>query len=296
MNNVAGPFLILAAALLWGTDSLFRYSMSSKIDATWIVLLEHLGIILLVPGLVRKKETRLFQLGWKEWLCAAITGVGGGALATTLFTASFRYIHPSVAILLQKLQPILTVLLAGVFLGEKPKTRFYPFALLGLCAALVLSFPDLNFRFIFETHNLHSRGIAMTLVAAGLWSLATIAGKRMLQTTPSEVATFWRYFFGLITLVGLVAAAKTPVPAQALTERPVQLALLYLTVLSGVVPMLAYYAGLARTTASVATFVELAYPVSAVTLNAWLMNQPLTQVQLGAGGVLLFSVTMMALL
>ena len=296
MSRLLGPLLILIAALLWGTDSLFRYSLSQQVDATWIVLIEHLGILALIPWLIAKRGEQLFKLGWKEWFCAFIIGAGGGALATILFTASFQYIHPSVAILLQKLQPIFTVLIASVFLGEKPHSQFYPWAFLGLGAAVAISFPDFNFRFLLENENLKTQGLGLALASAGIWSIATVAGKRMLQSTTADLATFWRYVFGLLTLIILVGSANIPFPSEVLQSQPLQIKLAYVTLFSGIIPMLFYYGGLARTTASTATFVELAYPLSAIALNAWLLNQPLSPVQLGAGGLLLFSVTMISLI
>ncbi len=295
MSKLTGPFFILISALLWGTDSLFSYSLTSRIDATWIVLIEHLGIFLLAPTYLKATEKGLFKLGWKEWIFAVIIGAGGGALATVLFTASFKYVHPSVAILLQKLQPIITVMIASVFLGEKPSSSFYPWALLGLGSAIVLSFPDLNFQFMFEPQNLQAQGVGLAIASATIWSVTTVAGKRVLQTTSTEVATFWRYFFGLVTLILLVYAGDIPFPNEVLSDRPIQLALIYLTIMTGIVPMLAYYAGLSRTSASIATFVELAYPLSAIGLNAWLAHQHLSPMQMGAAGLLLFSMTMLSL-
>ena len=295
MSRFLGPIFILISALLWGTDSLFRYSAGSKVDATWIVLIEHLGIAFLLPLIMTSSGKASLKMGWKETLLAIFAGAGGGAIATILFTASFQYVHPSVAVLLQKLQPVFTVMAASFFLNEKPSPSFYPWALLSLAAAILLSFPDLNFKFLMEPGNLHTRGILLTLAAAGIWSISTIAGKRLLQSVPVVATTFWRYFFGLITLISIVSVAQIPFPHEVLTDRNLQWGLIYLTVMTGIIPMLAYYAGLSRTSASVATFVELVYPLSAVALNAWLLEKPLSPIQMAAAGILLFAITMMNL-
>jgi drug/metabolite transporter (DMT)-like permease len=59
--------------------------------------------------------------------------------------------------------------------------------------------------------------------------------------------------------------------------------------------MLAYYAGLKRTPASVTTLVELLFPISAVLLNALFLGVKLDLNQLAAGALLLFSVTRISL-
>jgi len=287
----------MAAALLWGTDSLFRFPTGEKLDPTFIVWVEHLvGLAALLPWTWSQDRGGLFKLGYKEWFSAVVAGMGGGAFATVLFTASFHYLNPSVTILLQKLQPVFTVLLAYVFLGERPERKFYPWAAVALAAGFVLSFPDLSISFLFEAGNLHAKGVIYALTAAVLWSFSTVAGKRLLTGGASAgVATFWRYSFGLITLSAILIFAAIPFPPTAtLITKPMLIALAYLSFATGIIPMLAYYAGLARTKANVATFVELVYPVSAVVLNTIFLNSPLSQTQMIAGGVLLVAVTMIS--
>lgn len=291
-----GPLLVMVAALLWGTDSLFRFPAVRLLDPTVIVFIEHVvGIAALAPFVFRRHGGSLFKLGAKEWLCCLIIGGGGGAIATVLFTAAFRYLNPSVVILLQKLQPVFTVLFAGIFIGERPEGNFYPWAAVALGAGLVLSFPDFDFGFMLESGNLHAKGVIYALSAAGIWSVSTVAGKRLLQGTPPAVATFWRYGFGTGALVAILWLASVPMPAaDALTSKSMLIALAYLSFMTGLFPMLAYYGGLARTPAIVATFVELLYPVSAVILNTVILHSPLSQVQMIAGAVLLLAVTMIS--
>jgi drug/metabolite transporter (DMT)-like permease len=63
-----------------------------------------------------------------------------------------------------------------------------------------------------------------------------------------------------------------------------------MSLVSGLLSMLIYYRGLLNTPASVATFVELVYPVSAVLINLWLLHATLTPLQACAGTALVFSV------
>lgn len=169
-------------------------------------------------------------------------------------------------------------------------------AAVALAAGFVLSFPDLDVSFLSEHGNLHAKGVIYALTACALWGISTVAGKSLLQRTTAGIATFWRYFFGLVTLVAILWAAHIHVDMSAVVgSREILIALAYLSVISGVIPMFVYYAGMARTPASVVTFIELLYPVSAVILNTIFLHTPLTSVQMGAGAVLLFAVTMISI-
>ncbi len=298
MPKRMGPLLVLAAALLWGTDSLFRFPTAESLDPTFIVFCEHLaGILMLLPWIALKSRRGLFDLGWKGWFTSFIVGAGGGAIATVLFTASFRYVNPSVTVLLQKLQPVFVVLLAFAFLGERPARKFYPWAAVALAAGFVLSFPDLDVSFLREHGSLRAKGVIYALASCIIWGFSTVAGRSLLTRTTATIATFWRYFFGLLTLTVILLVWVGGVHASfgiLLGSRETMVALVYLSVVSGLVPMILYYAGMKTTPASVVTFIELLYPVSAVVLNTIFLKTPLTPIQMGAGGALLFAVTMIS--
>ncbi len=293
-TQLVGPLLIGTAAILWSTDALFRFPTVDRLDPTFIVFTEHLiATVILLPWVWFRQKRAFFALGAMEWAAAALIGVGGSAVATVFFTASFRYINPSVAILLQKIQPIMVVILAATLLGERPRRRFWIWAPVALGSAIVLTFPDLDFSFLKEGLSLRSKGVLYSLGAAALWALATVAGKSLLNRTPASVATFWRFAFGLGALGVLLLTAGVEGQWKIASRPQVLESLVYMALVPGLVAMVAYYMGLKRTRASVATFVELLFPVGAVALNTIFLELPLSGVQLGAGAALLVSVTML---
>ena len=143
--------------------------------------------------------------------------------------------------------------------------------------------------------DIRSIGVLYAFTAAALWAVATILGKILLRRTPSSIATFWRYVFGLATAGALVGSAQISIPWETLGTKPIWGALLYMSLVPGLTAMLAYYAGLARTPATVTTFVELIFPVSAVVLNTVYLNTPLSTVQIVAAAVLLVSILKISL-
>jgi DME family drug/metabolite transporter len=289
--KITGPLLVGLAAFLWATDAVVRFPAIHRVDATFLVFVEHaLVVLLLLPWMLYKYKKTFLSLSPSEWLSAIFCGIGGSAIATVFFTASFQFINPSVAVLIQKLQPVMVVLIAYLFLGERPARKFYIWGAVALAAGLVLSFPDLNFDFLSSSTNLHSRGIHYAFGAAVLWAASTVAGKILLKRTPPTVAIFWRFFFGLLSLIAILWLARVPLPFHALTSESTVAALLYLSLIPGLLAMLVYYMGLATTSASVTTMIELLYPIGAVILNTIFLHTPLDSVQMISGGILVLAV------
>lgn len=290
LSRAVGPFLIALAAALWATDALFRLPTVQAMDPTYIVFVEHLlSTAVLLPWVWFRRQGRQ-RLRGRDLLGFGVIGTGGSALATVLFTASFRYVNPSVSILLQKLQPVIVTLLASVFLAERPGRGFFGWALVALLSSIVLSFPDFNFQPLLQGLDLRSRGALYAVLAATLWASSTVVGKALLSHLAPSVVTFGRLAAGLVTLTLLLLLGSAPLPIAASVQPPLRDALLYMALVPGLIAMLAYYAGLARTRASSAAFVELVFPVSAVLLNTFFLNAPLSFIQLAAGAALLFSV------
>ena len=113
-----GPLLIFIAAMLWATDAPFRYHLTRTLDSSFIVLIEHAINVLLILPFIFAGWREIKSLKWKQWISVLVIGVGASAVASILFTKTFSYVNPSVAIVLQKLQPLIAISLAAVFLKE----------------------------------------------------------------------------------------------------------------------------------------------------------------------------------
>lgn len=292
-KSIAGPLLIGLSGAIWATDALFRVPTVKVVDPTFIVLFEHvIGVVLLGIWALLRHRDQMRGFSVLTWFWLFLIGAGGSAVATVLFTSSFAdpLTNPSVPILLQKLQSVMVVVLAFIFLRETPSKGFWGWALVALIAALVMSFPKFNFGFLSEGINWHSHGVIYALTAAGLWALSTVAGKAALNHVPPAVVTFWRYFFGMITLAVLFVVSGQSFPIHELQDPTISHALLYMALMPGILALVCYYNGLSRTSATTATFVELLYPIGAVTLNWTILHQPLVPVQMLAGVILLYAV------
>lgn len=294
-----GALFVAIAATLWATDTLFRYPLTqAKVDPTFLVFLEHTLICLVyAPFAVALRRREILAFDRKQWLSLFAIGGGASGIATILFTSSFRYVNPSVSILLQKLQPIFVVLLAMAFLGERPKRSFYPWAAAALVAGLAISFPDFHFGFVREIDP-QSIGVLFALGAAFLWALALVLAKGALHAKDPLVVTFWRFVFGWVAVGALVLPELLRDHAPllgALSNGEAFRAVLYIALMPGLLSMILYYYGVRKTPATTATFMELAFPVSAVLINTLFLRMPLQPVQGAAALLLLFAGTRITL-
>lgn len=285
------PFLVLFAAMLWATDAPFRIHLTQELSSNFIVLGEHFIDLLFVLPLLAWGWRDLKKLSWKEWLAVGFIAIGGSALGSIAFTQAFHYVNPSVAILLQKLQPLIAISLAALILKEPLKARFWVWAFLALFGAYLISFPNLVPQlYPGETFNPNVMGVVLALTAAFFWGASTVFGRFVLQKIDFKMMTALRFSTAFVFLLFLNAWQGTFPAAGQLTGTDV-LFIAIIAVVSGVVSLFIYYRGLQFTEASVATLAELGFPMAAIFVN-WLFipNSALVPMQFVGVAILLAAI------
>ena len=283
-----GPALVTLAALLWALDAPFGKFLAVGLSSTVIVLLEHLLVSLCVLPLLLPRLAELRALRRQEWLAILFVGFGGSALATVLFTESFHYVNPTVAVLLQKLQPLIAITLASVVLGERPSRHFWTWAIVAMGGAYLVSFPELAPKGL--SWGADAQGVLLALGAAVFWGGSTVFGRYVLNRASFQVVTGLRFTtgLGLLIVVNLSLGRMGQVAGVSAHD---WLLVFVLAVVAGFVSLLVYYYGLRSTRASVATMCELAYPLSAILVNWVVLNATLSLTQVAGGAILLAAIT-----
>lgn len=283
-----GPWLVTLSSMLWALDAPFRKLLTVDLTSTVIVLLEHLLVSLCVLPLLLPRLGELRHLRRQEWLAVLFIGFGGSASATVLFTQSFRYVNPTVAVLLQKLQPLITVALASVVLGERPSRHFWTWAAVAMGGAYLVSFPGLTPDGL--TGGANTQGVLLALGAAAFWGGSTVFGRYVLNRASFQVVTGLRFTTGLVLLLVVnLSLGRMGQMADASTRD--WLLVLALAVVAGFISLLIYYYGLRSTRASVATMCELVLPLSSVLVNWVVLGATLSGVQVLGGAILLAAIT-----
>lgn len=279
-------WLVALAASLWGFSSLLREPLSQQLPALSIVLMEHVVLAVLVSPWVLPALRALRRAGRRTQVGVLVIGAGSSALATTMFTAAFRLGDPITPQVLQKLQPLIAVLLAAVLLGERLTPRFGLFAVPALAGAWLLSFPD---PLGVSVSGLLAAGLAVG--AAALWAAGTVLGRMVSAELSFLHLTTLRFTVGLVTLAAVTLGTGAPVGVPLeLVPRLVLLALV-----PGLLALVLYYVALRRTPASRATFAELAFPLTAAAVGVTLLDGRLDASQWTGFVVVLVSVVALSL-
>ena len=283
-----GPFFVLFAAMLWATDAPFRIHLTQGLSSNFIVLGEHLVDLIIVLPILVWGWRDLKNLSWREWGAVAFIAIGGSAIASIAFTQAFHYVNPSVAILLQKLQPLIAISLAAIFLKETLRPMFWLWAALAIVGAYLISFPNLVPQlYPGEAFNPNVMGVVLALVAAFFWGASTVFGRFVLAKVDFKMMTALRFSTAFVFLL-ILNIWQSSFPAAGEFTATDALFIGIIAIVSGVVSLFIYYRGLQFTQASVATLAELGFPMAAIFVN-WLFipNSALVPMQFLGVAILL---------
>ncbi len=281
-----GPWFVTLAAIMWAIDAPFRKYLTTQLSSTTIVLMEHILIAACVLPILFPRLAELKLLTWREWLSVIFIGFGGSALATVLFTQSFHYLNPTVAILLQKLQPLIAIGLAAWILKESLSKNFWIWAIVAIFGAYMVSFPNLKPTGLTWDTNL---GVLLALGAAFFWGGSTVFGRFVLRKVSFQMMTSLRFLSALVFLFFLNIYQKT-LPELKLATNKDWFFVFMTAIVAGFISLLVYYYGLRSTKASVATLAELAFPFAAVVVNWIFLGATLSVMQIVGGLILLFAI------
>ncbi|MBI5465730.1 MAG: DMT family transporter [Candidatus Kerfeldbacteria bacterium] len=281
---------IVLAAILWSTDALLRQPLTRDLSALVIVFAEHALALIFVAPILYTFGYYLRRLTARQWAAVLFIGVAASALATVAFTASFSYVSPSVSILLQKVQPLITFGVAWFWLGERLPRHFWLWAGLALLGAYVVSFPELIPQLTLYQGGV--RGIGLALLAAVLWGSATVAGRYLLRELPFLLVTSLRFMVALVFLGLLLSGGTLNSGWGQLASASMRdwLFLLVIMLGPGFGAMYLYYRGLTVTKAAVAAVLELTWPLGAVILNWFILGEHLTLGQMMGGLILMVAI------
>ena len=286
--------MVALAAALWGTSALMREPLTGDLGmaSSTVVFAEHFVLVLCMLPWLPAALRAWWSSSIRTRVAIVVIGAGASALATTLFTAAFATGfavdgRPDVItpVALQKLQPLIAVLLAAVILGERIRPIFWLFVVPALGGAWLLAFAE-----PFDVTLRTAEASLLALGAAALWASGTVLGRLVGAELSANDITALRFLFGLATMIVVVGVRGEPftVPLRAVPY------IVPLALIVGLLALSLYYRGLRNTPASRATFAELAFPLTAAAVGLAL-GRNLDWSQWLGFGILLVAVTALAL-
>ena len=287
---MAGTFFIMIACFTWALDTLIRYPLlSAGYSTLQVVLIEHVTLVLFVSPMLWRYRHVYRHMSISGFLSFFFIGGIGSAIGTLAFTEAFHYLNPTIVILLQKLQPIVAILLAYWLLKEHIEGHFLQWAAVILLGSFVMMWPDLRalgnaqWHYSSDTISLF-KGYGYTLIAVIAWGAATVCGKYLShQNIPANAIMSGRFFAALLVLLPMALAQSDEL--SMMTSVDLSLSVI-MALLSGFIGMWFYYQGLKTIPAQLATLAELSFPVFAALINWVFLDMGLTGYQI-IGGIML---------
>lgn len=281
-------WMVALAAALWGTSALMRepLTLDLGIAPSTVVFVEHLILVLCLSPWLLGALRAWSGSSWRTRVGLVVIGAGSSALATTLFTAAFAYGDPITPVALQKLQPLIAMLLAAIILIERVRSMFWLFAVPALAGAWLLAFAD-----PFGVTLSSATAALLAVGAATLWAAGTVLGRLVGAELSATHVTTLRFFFGLVAMSVIVAVRgdSYTMPAEGIPY------VVVLALIPGLLALSLYYRGLRHTPASRATFAELAFPLTAAVVGVLVLDRNLVWNQWSGFVVLLVAVTALIL-
>lgn len=293
-TKLIGALAVALSAMLWGVDGILLTPQLYNLNTAFVVFVIHLFPFLLMNVFFFREYSQLRTMSKTDLIYFTLIALFGGALGTLAIVKSLFLMHfnsLSVIVLLQKLQPVFAVILARIILKEHIKRHFVLWASIALIAGYFMTFgwalPD------FTTEGVTTVYAALlSLLAAFSFGSSTVFSKKILGNYSFVSSTFFRYGFTTLIMLLIVLFSGHIGDFSQITPRNwLFIALIGLTTGSGAIFL--YYYGLRHVKASLSTFLELMYPITAVILDYFVNKTVYSPVQWIAISVMLFAIVML---
>lgn len=284
MKKYLPALAVIFAAFLWSFDGFIRQNLFA-LPSFLIVSLEHvIGAILFLPLLIRGWK-EVSSLGQRGWISVLWISIFGGVLGTFFYTKALSYVNYidlSVVVLLQKLQPIFAIALAGVILKEKITKRFIILAFAAIVGGYLVTFGSSS---INDWDDKTIIAALLALLAAFSWGSSTVLGKHALNRLSFTTVTSLRLAItASVTAFVLLSTGQYDAINKMTLSHWGFIVLIVLS--TGSLALFFYYYGLNKLPASHATLYELFWPLSAVGLD-WFIRGNILSLPQWVGAILL---------
>ncbi len=242
-TGVAAGFLLLAT--LWGTSF-----VAIEAGLAYFPPLLFAGVRYVIAGIVVLAYATVVSERWiprgrDEWAGVAVAGVFVIAAYHGLLYVGELYVSGAIAAVVVSLSPVLTAAFAALLL---PNERLGPFEIagfaLGLVGVVVIADPTGAGLAGGDGSGILSPGVigvVLTFLAAVAFSIGAVLLRPLRTDLPIAALQGWAMVLGAILLFG-GAGVLGESPGAIVWNATSVLSLAYLTVLSGVVAFLIYFA------------------------------------------------------
>lgn len=276
MQRLAGFVLIFISAISFGTLPIFaRFAYAAGADPITVLFLRFTAATLVMAVWMLARRIPLPR-GQTLLGLMAMGAVGYVGQSMCYFNA-LLYASASLVSLLLYLYPVLVAGLAALFLKE----RLTKWSLAALALALVGATLTIG-----VVGGGKAAGIALSLGAAGIYSVYIVSGSRLMKIVPPIPASTVIMASAGVVYGGLVTVGGPQWPQSAQGW----LAVGGIALVATVIAIVTFFAGLERVGPTAASTLSTLEPVTTVLLATVLLGERLGWLQLLGGGLILAAV------
>ncbi|UOE92643.1 DMT family transporter [Alkalihalobacillus sp. LMS39] len=254
-------YLMLALATsTWGSAFIAGKIAVESFEPTTVAFLRFFGAMILLFPIMWVTEKHRPTPTKKDWVRFALLGLTGIAIYNICFFLASKHAPVIKSSLFIAANPVLIVVLSGLFLKEKLTKRHLIGMAIALCGAAII----ISEGHVVNMLRLGFEPIDFVLLGAVIsWALYSVLGKVVLQKFSSVVSTTYAVAFGTLFLFpfALAETSWTDV-VQATPQTWISIA--HMSVFVTVVSFIMYYQGIKIVGAAKASIFINFMPVSAV--------------------------------
>lgn len=288
--EVLGVIAISIAAIAWGLDGIALTPKLYNLDVPFVVFVLHAIPALILTPIFFTYWKNFFNYKFKDVLSLWVLAFFGGALGTiSIVKALFlvRFDQLSVIVILQKLQPLFAIILAMIFLKEKPNKSFWIWAIVALVGGYFLTFEN-HLPRLSQQANLIQASL-YALLAAFSFGAGTVFSKKSLMNLNFKEVTYFRYFFTSLFVGVFVYTTGRMSNFQVVTKLN-WFYFILISLTAGAGSIFLYNYGLKRVKAIVSTIAELLFPISSIAFDYLINGNKLSMIQLISAGVMVIAI------
>lgn len=283
---------IAFASVLWAISFAIRKFISAAVGPFTITFIGSSAGVLTLLLLFRLSPVSVFRQGRSRFWSISVLAMLSVTVGSVAMVAGLARMPLSAAVIVEKLQPIFTVILSYVFLKERFKRDVLFLIVLGVALAIVFVWltPVQTGSNSFSGRE-QIQGAGFVMLAALGWAISGVTGRQLaISGVPSEVLAAWRGIIGAITLLPLLLIFERHLPSAA-EYQDFMWAAVAGVFGSGVAYQL-YYRGLRIVRASIASILELITPLAGVLIGMFSFREVMSLPEACAGVCLLLCISL----
>lgn len=288
--EILGVIAISIAAIAWGLDGIALTPKLYNLDVPFVVFILHAIPTLILTPIFFSYWKNFFTYKFRDVISLWTLSFFGGALGTIAIVKALflvRFDHLSVIVILQKLQPLFAIILAMIFLKEKPNKKFWIWALVAIIAGYFLTF-EFHLPTLSKQANLIHASL-YALLAAFSFGAGTVFSKRSLMSLNFKEVTYFRYFFTSL-FVGIFVFSTGRMANLEMVTKVNWIYFLLISLTAGAGSIFLYNYGLKRVKAIVSTIAELLFPISSIAFDYLINGNKLSIIQIVSAAIMVVAI------